>query len=514
MFLNKAPTSYLETTGTRDVARLRDEGAFDPAHAIASTPLPFRLILDEFEHLQNPAALAVVQQMIELLGPQQKIVIGSREQTGLSVGRLRARQQLLEFDAAQLRFSLEETTRFLCDKRQLKLDREDVETLHQVTDGWAAALWLASLALEDHADPARFIRTFSGSNTVVASYLAEDVLSQKPGHLQDFILQTSILQKFCVDSCNAITGRNDSAELIQEIERSNMFMTPLDEQRQWFAYHPLFGGFLRAQLDRQSPGLASLLHRRAAQWYAEQKRPTHAIDHAIASGDQALTLRLLGQSAEALFLQGRVRVLVRWFDTLDRSSLITHPKLISVYAWSLIHINRSEEALTLLETMTDEAGASPIPHPTYHVLRTFSLVMLDRIEQTAPMWEDPHILNSANNEPLLRSMLMIGCAYYCATVGRYQDARLLLDQATQEHPAVGPLFSIAVAGYVRGMLDLLQGHLRAACARLVALIGDETQRRMRTSNSRFGPLIGIESGHPERQGGGTGFASVHPAEVW
>lgn len=514
MYLSQTASSYFESVSAREFPRLREEGAFDPAVAIASTPLPFMLILDEFEHLQNPATLAVVQQMVELLGPQQKIVIGSREQTGLSVGRLRARQQLLEIDASQLRFSLEETTRFLCDKRQLKLDSQDIETLHQVTDGWAAALWLASLALEDHDDPKRFIRTFSGSNTVVASYLAEDVLSQKPRHLQDFILQTSILQKFCAESCNAITGRDDSAELIQEIERSNMFMTALDEQRQWFSYHPLFADFLRAQLERQSPGMASLLHRRAAYWYAEQKRPTHAIDHAITSGDQVLTLKLLSQNAEALFLQGRVRVLVRWFDTLDRSSLLAYPKLMSVYAWSLIHINRSEEALTLIETMTNAEGASPIPHPTYHVLRTFSLVMLDRIEQTAPMWEDPQILSSANKEPLLRSMLMIGCAYYYATVGRYQDARLLLDQATQEHPAVGPLFSIAVAGYVRGMLDLLQGHLRAACARLLALIGDDTQRRLRTGgNARFGPLIGIESGHPERHGADTGFASVYLAEV-
>lgn len=512
MFLNQA-ASFSDNTVIREVPRWRDGGTFDLANAIASTPLPFMLILDEFEHLQNPATLAVVQQMVELLGPQQKIVIGSRQQTGLSVGRLRARQQLLEIDAAQLRFSLEETTRFLCDKRHLKIDRQDVETLHQVTDGWAAALWLASLALEDHDDPKRFIRTFSGSNTVVASYLAEDVLSQKPRHLQDFILQTSILQKFCADSCNAVTGRDDSAALIQEIERSNMFMTALDEQRHWFSYHPLFAGFLRAQLERQYPGLASLLHRRAAQWYSEQKRPTHAIDHAIASGDQELTLRLLGQNAEGLFLQGRVRVLVRWFDTLDRSSLLAHPKLISVYAWSLIHINRSEEALTLLETVTNEDGASPIPHPTYHVLRTFSLVMLDRIEQTAPMWDDPQILCSAKQEPLLRSMLMIGCAYYYSTIGRYQDARLLLDQATQEHPAVGPLFSIAVAGYVRGMLDLLQGHLRAAGARLLALIGDETQMRLRTGNVRFGALIGIESREPERHGADSGFASLYLAEV-
>jgi LuxR family transcriptional regulator, maltose regulon positive regulatory protein len=189
-----------------------------------------------------------------------------------------------------------------------------------------------------------------------------------------------------------------------------------------------------------------------------------------------------------------------------------------VYAWSLIHINRSAEALTLLETVTDEYGVSPVPHPTYHVLRIFSLVMLDRIEQTAPLWDDPRTIDGAAGEPLLRSMLMIGCAYYYAIAGRYQEAHLLLDQATHQHPSVGPLFSIAVAGYVRGMLDLVQGRLRAASARLVALVGDESQIRSRTSGmhggAHFGALIGIDSGPSDaRTGADSGFASVYLAEV-
>lgn len=493
---------------------LRQDGAFELAEALASTPLPFTLIFDEFEHLQNPAVLAVVQQLIDMLGPQQRLVIGSRAQTALSVGRLRARQHLLEIDAAQLRFSLEETAIFLRDKRGLRLDDHEVEKLHDITGGWAAALWLASLALEGSDDPRRIIQTFSGSHTSIASYLAEDVLSKKPRHLQDFILQTSVLQKFCADSCNAVTGREDGRTLLQEIERSNMFMTPLDEQRTWFSYHPLFADFLRAQLERDYPGLAAVLHRRAAAWYIGQNRPTHAIDHAIASGDTGFALELLDRHAQPLFLQGRVRLLARWFDALDRRDLVVYPQLISVYCWSLLHINRSEEALNLLETVTADDGSSPVSHSTYHVLRTFSLMMLDRAEETAPMWEDPAILGSAAREPLLRSMLMIGCAYYYATTSRYREARVLLDQATQEHPAVGPLFSIAVAGYVRGMLDLVQGNLRAACARLLALIGDESQRQLRCSASRMGVLLGIAAEEmPARDGADSGFASLYLAEV-
>ena len=495
-------------------SRLRQDGGFDLADAFASTPLPFTLILDEFEHLKNPAVLEVVQQMIDMLGPQQRLVIGSRAQIALSVGRLRARQHLLEIDANQLRFSLDETAAFLRDKRGLQLNNQDIEKLHEIAGGWAAALWLASLALEGSDDPRRIIQTFSGSHTSIASYLAEDVLSRQPKYLQDFILQTSVLQKFCADSCNAVTGREDGRALLQEIERSNMFMTPLDEQRTWFSYHPLFADFLRAQLEREYPGIAVNLHRRAAAWYIGQNRPTHAIEHAIASRDTAFVLDLLDQHAQSLFLQGRVRLLARWFDTLERRDLVAYPNLISVYCWTLLHINRSEEALNLLETVTDADGASPVSHSTYHVLRTFSLMMLDRAEETAPMWDDPDILGSAAKEPILRSMLMIGCAYYYAATSRYREARVLLDQATQEHPSVGPLFSIAVAGYVRGMLDLVQGNLRAACARLLALIGDESQRHLRSSVSRMGALLGISQADIQtRDGAESGFASLYLAEV-
>lgn len=483
--------------------------------AIASTALPFLLILDEFESIHNPAALAVLQQIIEVLGPQQQILIGSREQPPLSLGRLRTRQQLLEINAAQLRFNLEEASEFLRHKRHLKLDDQDVEKLQQVTDGWVAALWLSSLALEGNADPKRVVQTFSGSNTAIASYLAEDVLSHKPPHLQDFILQISILPQFCAESCRAITGRDDSRQLLQEIERSNLFITPLDEQHSWYSFHPLFVKFLRLQLERQHAGFASELHRRAALWYLEQKRPTRAIDHAIASGDQNLLLELLKQNAEPLLLQGRVRLLARWFDALDRSSLVAHAKLIYVYSWVLIHINRSAEALTLLESITSSDEGSPISHRTYLMLKTFGLVMLDRIEETAPMWEDPHILNGATPEPLLRNMLLIGCAYYSATVGRYQEARQMLDQATQERTTVGPLFGVVVAGYIHSMLDLLQGRLRESCARLRAIVG-EPKTHQPAAGARLGALAGLELA-PEPQsvrlGATSGFASVYLAEV-
>jgi LuxR family transcriptional regulator, maltose regulon positive regulatory protein len=499
---------------------------FELSATLAAISGPFMLILDEFEQLHNPAVLSVIEQVVDMLTPEQRIVIGSREQPMLSVGRLRVQRQLLEIDAAQLRFNMDETDSLLRNKRGLALDGQDVERLHHMTGGWAAALWLSSLALEDNDDPKRFISNFSGNNSVVASYLAEDVLSHKPRHVQDFILQTSILQKFCIESCNAVTGRTDSGLLLAELERSNMFVTALDEQHVWFAYHPLFAGFLRGQLERQSPGLAATLHRRAALWHIEQKRPIPAIDHALASGDRTLALDLLHRHAETLFLQGRVRLLVRWFDAVDRGTLKEYPKLASVYAWSLIHSNRSEEALSLIDAIAPITPITPssahestpisssLSHPTYVVLKTFSLVMLDRIEQTAPMWADPHILCTAASEPLLRSMLMIGCAYFHATASRFQEARVLLDQATREQPSVGPLFSITVGAYVHAMLDLMQGRLRAATARLRTLIGDASPVLLRETGPGLKSMIAGQEKPNARYGADSGFASLYLAEAY
>jgi LuxR family maltose regulon positive regulatory protein len=480
--------------------------------AIALCGRPFLLVLDEFEQLQNPAALAIVQQLIEVLGPEQRIAIGTREYPMLSLGRLRARQQLLEIETTQLRFSLEEATEFLCEQRHLPLDQQDVERLQRATDGWVTALWLSSLALEGASDPKRFSQTFCGSSKVISSYLAEDVLSRKPPHLQEFILQTSVLGQFSAELCDAVTGRGDSRQLLEEIERANLFITTLDEQRVWFRYHPLFADFLRAHLDQQYPGLAAKLYRRAALWYLERKRPVQAIDHAIASGDQELVLRLLEQHAASLFLHGRVRLLARWFDALDRNVLFGQPKLVSVYAWVLVHSNRSAEALFLLETLRSRADAAPISHPTYLVLKTFSLAMLDRFEDTAPMWESPTILEGAASEPLLRSMLLIGCGYYYAITFRYQEARRMLDQAAQERSEVGPLFSVAVAGYIHSMVDLIEGRLHAAAARMRALLADPNM--LPSSGVRKGALIGIDArSKQDSDGVDSGFACIYLAEV-
>ncbi|MFT5645006.1 MAG: LuxR family maltose regulon positive regulatory protein [Janthinobacterium sp.] len=307
------------------------------------------------------------------------------------------------------------------------------------------------------------------------------MLAQKPEHLQQFILQTSILDRFCIASCNAVTGRDDGKQLLDEVQRSNMFITPIDEQRLWFRYHPLFAAFLRAQLTLRHPGLACLLHRRAAHWYLEQDKPIAALDHAAAAGDDQLLLALLDQKAEALLLQGRVRLLARWFDRLPRASLLAHSKLTFVYGAVLIHTNRSADALALLQ-FGNAGAAAPMSSPAALVLRAFGLVMLDRVEEMAALWRDPDLLAYDGGEPYLQPLLMIACVYYCANVGRFLEARQVLDRVARHEPSARTLIKGAVAGYMNSMLDMLQGNFRSAAARMCLLIGDQAP----TGGARYG----------------------------
>lgn len=484
--------------------------------AIVASNRPFLLLLDEFEQLQNPSALAIVQQIVEVLGPGQRIAIATREAPLLSLGRLRARQQLLEFGARELRFSLEETGEFLCTRQHLALDSQDLHRLQRATEGWAAALWLSSLALKS-GDAKRFTRHISGTGTAIAAYLAGEVLAHQALAMQQFLLEIGGLGQFCAALCDAVTGRADSRQLLEEIERANLFITPLDETRSWYRFHPLFADFLRARLEQQSPGRAGLLYQRAAQWYLEQRQPVPAIDFAILAGEQEFALTLLEQHAAPLFLHGRIRVLARWFDALERNALLGHATLASVYAWVLVHSNRSAEALPLLESLRMRQDGAALPQQSYLVLKIFGLFMLDRFEDTAALWNDPAIFGAAVGDPLSRSMLLIGCGYYHAATFRYREARHWLDQATQARTEVGPLFSVAVAGYIHSMVDLMEGRLHAAAARMRALMADPNMQ-VPNAGKRMGALIGlapqtgIGAGRAAEQPD-SGFASVYLAEV-
>jgi len=219
------------------------------------------------------------------------LVLSSRVDPPLPLARLRARGQLAELRAADLRFTLAETAAFLREVTALDLPTASVASLQDRTEGWAAGVQLAALSLRGHADPAGFIATFAGSHRYVLDYLTEEVLAGQPEQVLRFLLETSVLDRLCGPLCDAVTGRTDSQALLKELERANLFVVPLDEVRQWWRYHHLFADLLRARLAHEQPTRVPELHRAAAAWHEERGFADDAVRHAMAAGETGWAAR-------------------------------------------------------------------------------------------------------------------------------------------------------------------------------------------------------------------------------
>ncbi|HNB53716.1 MAG TPA: hypothetical protein PK530_17330, partial [Anaerolineales bacterium] len=211
---------------------------------ITATPILFTLVLDDYHVITNPTLQEGLALLVEHLPANLHLILTTRADPPLPLPRLRARGQLTELRAADLRFTPAEAAVFLNEIMGLALTPEDVATLETRTEGWAAGLQLAALSLQKHADQAEFVRTLNGSHRYFLDYLADEVLNRQPADLREFLYQTSILEHLSGDLCNAVTGRTDSQHILEYLESANLFIVPLDDERRWYRYHHLFGELL------------------------------------------------------------------------------------------------------------------------------------------------------------------------------------------------------------------------------------------------------------------------------
>ncbi|SFV15320.1 LuxR C-terminal-related transcriptional regulator [Pseudoduganella namucuonensis] len=432
------------------------------ADALADFQSPFALFLDEFEHVQDPVVLGLLREILVQLPRNGRMVIGSRTLPALGLGQLRGRGQMLDIDASHLRFSLPEAGEFLC-RRRLPLRPEDLSALHQKTEGWVAALWLASLALERRGGHGEFIGRFSGSNQAVTQYLADDVLAQQPPALRDFLLRTSILRYLDAPLCDALTGRGDSAALLRQLDAANLFLTPIDGEQATYRYHGLFADFLQGQLAIERPGQAGRLHLAASRWFASQGRPVPAIDHAIDANDTAEAIRLLAGHARELLAQGRIRLLTRWFDALPEAALRPHPDLQAVRVWALCMMRGPGEALALLERCECGRAGGPATAVSIVALRPVLLAMMDDYEQASAIGGAALAAVPAG-DTFAHTMLTNAMADVYSVLGQYQQARTLLGAARLRQGESGA-FNAMYSESVEGIIDLHEGRIRQAGAR-------------------------------------------------
>ncbi len=295
----------------QEIEGVLNAGQLPPAEVLSTTLIneiwlredQLLLILDDFHLIQDIFILQVLEQMISNLPSKMHLVLITREDPPLPLARLRANNRLTEIRVQDLRFTTHDIAAFLNKEWGLSLRQADIAMLADKTEGWAAGLQLAAIALcslpasGGGSDPAHFITNLSGSHRFILSYLTEQVLDRQPEKIKQFLLQTSILDKLNGDLCNAVTGRADGRFLLEHLINANLFLIPLDDAGQWYRYHHLFADLLRERQQTGAQAETAVLHQRASQWYAQEKMVNEAIQHALAAADYALAVVLLESHA-------------------------------------------------------------------------------------------------------------------------------------------------------------------------------------------------------------------------
>jgi len=299
-------------------------------NAASQTQNHLIFVLDDFHLIEDKGIHEVLVFLLDHLPSNLHFILAGRSEPPLPLARYRAHQQLLEIRTDELRCTREESAAFLNQSMGFELSAVRIDSLHDDTEGWIAGLQLAALALRSRPEGNDDPRLVSGQHRFIADYLAEDVLERLPVELQDFLMKTSILDRLCGALCEAVTWAKESQELLERLERDNLFLVPLDDQREWFRYHQLFADFLYQELNKRHPQLTSDLHRRAARWYLTHELPEEALRHAIACRDAGLVMQIGEQYFEAKLLSGESRVLTRWLDSFPEQWQFEYP-LIGLY---------------------------------------------------------------------------------------------------------------------------------------------------------------------------------------
>ncbi|HKY65172.1 MAG TPA: AAA family ATPase, partial [Acidimicrobiales bacterium] len=275
------------------------------------------MVLDDLHVVDRSPTTDLLSRLVQVISDTQlRVVICSRSDPPLQLHRFRLAGELVELREADLRFSTAEAEEFFARFPQVEVDTTHIERLAERTEGWAAGLQFAALSLAGRNDPDAFVERFTGSDRHVADFLLDEVLLRQPEDVREFLLATSVLERLRADLCAELTGRDDAGELLRRVETENLFLVPLDDEREWFRYHHLFGQLLRRELRTTRPDLERLGHRRAARWFANHGHPSRAIDHHLDAGELDEAFALITTQLGEQLGSGRHETVRSWLARL------------------------------------------------------------------------------------------------------------------------------------------------------------------------------------------------------
>ncbi len=432
---------------------------------LGAQPKPVILVLDDYHAIETLSIHQAVSFAVEHLPPRVHLVLATRTDPPLPLARLRARNQLTEVRADDLRFQEAESAHFLTEVMGLHLSAEDVAALEQRTEGWPAGLQLAAISLRSQRDPHAFVAAFSGSHRYVVDYLADEVLARLPEMTQSFLLRTSIVSRLCSPLCDAIADQRDSQSTLIQLEQAQLFLVPLDTDRRWYRYHTLFGDLLRYRLQQTAPDTLPLLHTRAATWFADHGMTEEAIHHALAAGAYDLAGTWISTALDAMLRGGDVGRLIRWLSSLPEVTLRADPRLSLGYAWCLFytgqlgaveaHLDAAEQALRQ-ETLP--AHAAQIAALRAHLARVSgdlprSLALSARALELSP-----------EADLSLRGLIRLNQAGTSRLAGDLDVGMHAYADAAQLYQRGGNGYLSTVARCLQADVQVQQGRLRQAAA--------------------------------------------------
>jgi len=430
------------------------------------------LALDDYHVIEQPAIHDMIAFLLDHLPPHMHLALVTRVDPPLPLARLRARRQLTELRAADLRFTADETATFLNQIMGLNLTPENIAALEARTEGWIASLQLAAISLQrrDATEAANFITAFSGSHRHVIDYLTEEVLAQQPPEIHEFLSQTAILDRLTAPLCNAVTGRDDSERLLRRLEQANLFLAPLDDERQWYRYHRLFADFMRNHIDNEAPALAQTLHRRAAAWYAEHALPSEAIAHALHATDYERAAQWIEQAVVPLLMRSEATTLLNWLKALPQSIMDARPALNLAYAEAALVAGDFAPIETALHAVETALNRGDVPaeeddaiQSQVTAVRAYMATFSGDIHQGVALAQQAFAALPEGNA-FLRSVVawLLGLSQFfdtdTAAAQRVFGETLELSQAT------GNTLIASLSLFVTGYFCILQGRLRQARA--------------------------------------------------
>jgi LuxR family transcriptional regulator, maltose regulon positive regulatory protein len=446
------------------------------------------VVLDDYHVIENLAIHEALTFLLDHLPPQVHLIMTTRVDPPLPLARLRARGQLIELGVADLRFTSAEVTKFLNEVMGLPLTAQDIAALEERTEGWIAGLQLAALAMRDQPNLSGFVSAFTGSNRFVVDYLTTEVLARQPAHVQTFLLQTAILERLCGPLCDVVMGIAEVAQppsssispaagqpasvahsysqiLLEALERANLFLLPLDNDRRWYRYHHLFAEVLRGRLASGATAeMVTTLHRRAAAWCEQHGFVTEAMEHLLAGKVYEQAASLVERTAEEIWTQGQIPLLLDWFSRLPIEVIRARPYLCVYCAWAFF-IAGQFDLMEIRLRDAEQALTPQLPESDWNDI----LGMLAVIRSAAS--DDPQEIMALTRQALEllserkqawrgSAYLSLGLAY--KNLGEVRQASQALIEAVTINQSAKNMYAGLFAMSNLAEVQMAQGQLRAA----------------------------------------------------